>query len=138
MPEESFRSLLRGLRRVTDRSGGGLTDAELLGRFVTARDEAAFEVLVWRHGPMVLALCRRLLHRDADAEDAFQATFLVLLRKAATIGKREAVGSWLYKVAYRVALAARSASARRAARERTWADRPVEGETEEVVWRDLR
>src|SRR5438046_2666702 len=76
MTQEPLHSLLRGLRRLGDRSGGGLSDAELLQRFVSRRDEAAFEVLVWRHGPMVLGVCRRLLRADADAEDAFQATFL--------------------------------------------------------------
>ncbi|HZY87807.1 MAG TPA: RNA polymerase sigma factor, partial [Gemmataceae bacterium] len=89
-------------------SAGGLSDAQLLERFVCGRDEAAFEVLVWRHGAMVLSVCRRLLRREHDAEDAFQATFLALVRKAAAIGKREALASWLYKVAYRVCLRARA------------------------------
>jgi RNA polymerase sigma factor (sigma-70 family) len=99
------------LRAVGPRPAGGLSDAQLLERFVRARDEAAFEVLVWRHGAMVLSVCRRLLRREHDAEDAFQATFLALVRKAASIGKREALGSWLYKVAYRVALRARAVPA---------------------------
>jgi RNA polymerase sigma factor (sigma-70 family) len=96
------------LRAVGPEPAGGLTDAQLLERFVRARDEAAFEVLVWRHGAMVLGTCRRLLRREQDAEDAFQATFLALVRKGASIGKREALGSWLYKVAYRVSLRARA------------------------------
>jgi RNA polymerase sigma factor (sigma-70 family) len=96
------------LRAVGPEAAGGLSDAQLLERFVGTRDEAAFEVLVWRHGAMVLGTCCRLLRREQDAEDAFQATFLVLLRKAAAIGKREALGSWLYKVAYRVCLRARA------------------------------
>jgi hypothetical protein len=72
--------------------GAGLTDAELLGRFVAARDEAAFEALVYRHGPMVLGLCRRVLGDAHHAEDAFQATFLILARKASTVVKRASVG----------------------------------------------
>src|SRR5262249_42570703 len=87
--------LTRYLRRLLGpASGGGLTDAQLVERFVAERDEAAFEVLLWRHGPMVLAVCRRLLRHEQDAEDAFQATFLVLARKAASIGRRQAVGAW--------------------------------------------
>jgi RNA polymerase sigma factor (sigma-70 family) len=85
-----------------------LTDGELVERFVAARDEAAFETLLWRHGPMVLSLCLRLLRDSHAAEDAFQATFLVLFCKAGSIGKRESVGSWLHRVAYRIALKARS------------------------------
>src|SRR5438105_11870349 len=79
------------------------TDAELLGCFLVQRNEAAFEALVLRHGPMVLGLCRRILQNEADAEDAFQATFLVLLKKAACIAPRDKVGSWLYGVAYNTA-----------------------------------
>ena len=90
-----------------------LTDAECLERFTSGGDEAAFEVLLWRHGPMVLQVCRRLLRQEHDAADAFQATFLTLVRKGKAIGKPEAVASWLYKVAYRVALRARAQSARR-------------------------
>jgi RNA polymerase sigma factor (sigma-70 family) len=103
----------------------GMPDAELLERYTTQRDEAAFEVLLWRHGPMVLRVCRRLLGHEQDIEDAFQATFLALARKAGSLTKREALGSWLYKVAYRVALDARSFSARLAAREKAFATLPV-------------
>jgi RNA polymerase sigma factor (sigma-70 family) len=102
-----LRTFLRHLHCLSEAHGGGLSDAQLLERFVANRDEAAFEVLLWRHGPLVLSVCRRVLRQEQDAEDAFQASFLVLARKACTIGKRQAVGSWLYKVAYRIALAAR-------------------------------
>src|SRR5437763_13025202 len=89
------------LRAVSAPAGGALSDGQLLERFAAARDDAAFEALLWRHGPMVLGVCRRVLRHAQDAEDAFQAAFLVLARRAGAIAKREAVGSWLYKVAYR-------------------------------------
>jgi len=112
-------SLLPQVRRaVLLHDDGGMTDGRLLECFITRRDEAAFEALVRRHGPMVLGVCRRMLRHSQDVEDAFQATFLVLIRKAAAIGQRELLGNWLYGVAYRTALDARAASSRRLARER--------------------
>ena len=111
MATRQLSTFLHRLRRAGC-DGAGLSDTELLERFVRGRDEASFEVLVWRHGPMVLAVCRRLLRREQDAEDAFQATFLALVRKAAAIGRREAVASWLYKVAYRAALRVRAEAAK--------------------------
>jgi RNA polymerase sigma factor (sigma-70 family) len=136
MPSEQFGILLRLLRRrAGEQISGGLSDGQLLDRFVRQRDEAAFEAMFWRHGPMVLAVCRRMLP-PADAEDAFQATFLVLVRKAASISRREAVGAWLYRVAYRVALRARATL-------RPVAELPTEGppaasDEEAAAWRDLR
>ncbi|HKI20008.1 MAG TPA: RNA polymerase sigma factor, partial [Isosphaeraceae bacterium] len=94
----------------------GATEGELLERFVTRRDETAFEALVARHGPMVLGVCRQLLRDPNDVDDAFQATFLVLVRKAGTLRRRDLLGNWLYGVAYRVAVRARNLSARRMAR----------------------
>jgi RNA polymerase sigma factor (sigma-70 family) len=94
------------------------SDAQLLTEFVTARDEAAFAALVRRHGPMVLGVCRRILDHTQDAEDVFQATFLVLARKAYAVMRRETVGTWLYRVAYRTAQEARSMRTRRRAKER--------------------
>jgi RNA polymerase sigma factor (sigma-70 family) len=117
---------------------GGLSDAELLERFVAHRDEAAFEVLVWRHGPMVLGVCRHVLRHQHDAEDAFQATFLVLARKAWTIGKRQAVGSWLYRVAYRVALRAKLVAGKRAAKQTGVTNEPVAPPAPDPAWGDLR
>jgi RNA polymerase sigma factor (sigma-70 family) len=93
------------------------TDAHLLARFLTSRDESAFAALVRRHGPMVLGVCRRVLRHAQDAEDAFQATFLVLAKKAGSVLKRATVGTWLYVVAYRTAQRARARQARRGARE---------------------
>jgi RNA polymerase sigma factor (sigma-70 family) len=97
---------------------GGLTDGQLLARFIDGREEAAFAALVRRHGPMVLGVCRRLLGNADDAEDAFQATFLVLARKAASVVRREAVASFLYGVAYRTAVRARVRARKRRALER--------------------
>jgi RNA polymerase sigma factor (sigma-70 family) len=102
--------------------GAGLSDAQLLTCFIEQRDEAAFEALLRRHGPMVLGVCRRILRRVADVEDAFQATFLVFVRKAAAIRSRETVGNWLYGVAYNTALKARALNARRDMRERNTVD----------------
>src|SRR5262245_5857577 len=118
--------------------GGGLSDGELLGTFLERRDEAAFEALVRRHGPMVLGVCRRVLHDPHDAEDAFQATFLVLVRKAAAVVPREAVGNWLYGVAYRTALEARRAAARRRTKERQVKDMPHPPVGPEEAWHELR
>src|SRR5271155_5954207 len=94
----------------------GLTEGELLERFVNGRDGAAFEALVARHGPMVLGVCRQMLRDPNDVDDAFQATFLVFVRKAGTLRRRDLLGNWLYGVAYRVAARARRSSARRMAR----------------------
>src|SRR5205823_2442648 len=84
--------------------GAGVSDAELLGRFVRTRDEAAFELLVWRHGAMVLGACRRALGSPEDAEDAFQAVFLVLAGKAASVSRGAALPAWLHRVALRLAV----------------------------------
>ena len=100
------------------RSEAETPDTQLLQRFLENREEAAFAALVERHGPMVLSVCRHMVHNAADADDAFQATFLVLVRRAASIRKPQLLGNWLYGVAYRVAARARAQAARRRARER--------------------
>src|SRR6516165_3225910 len=95
---------IQNVRRVVGvQKAGDWPDALLLRNFVAERDEVAFETMVRRHGPMVLGVCRRILQEEHDAEDAFQATFLVLLRKAHAIGKPELLGNWLFGVAYRIA-----------------------------------
>jgi RNA polymerase sigma factor (sigma-70 family) len=105
--------LLRCVRRIASEAGLAPDDAELLACFLTGRDPAAFEALVARHGPMVLRVCRHVLGNRHDAEDAFQATFLVLARKAASIRPPAYLAGWLHGVAYRVALGARTAARRR-------------------------
>src|SRR5437868_12533915 len=95
-----------------------LTDRELLERFLSHRDESAFTFLVRRHGPMVFGVCRRVLGNSHEAEDVFQATFLVLVRRMRSIRRRESLGSWLYGVAQRIGLRARTQLAARRRRER--------------------
>jgi len=109
-----------------------------LARFVAQRDDAAFTSLVRRHGPMVMGVCTRLLNDVQEAEDAFQATFLVLVRRAGSIGQPDLLGNWLYGVAYRTALKARGDAARRRRHQRALVDQPSVDSTEDVVWRDLR
>jgi RNA polymerase sigma factor (sigma-70 family) len=116
----------------------GLTDRHLLDRFVRQRDEAAFAALVQRHGPMVLGVCRRVLDHAQDAEDAFQATFVVLVRKAPTLAKPELLGNWLYGVACRIARKAKAEAARRSHHERQAAPMTKADPLLEVAWRELR
>src|SRR5262249_3056959 len=110
-------------------------DADLLHRFITRRDEHAFAALVQRHGPMVFGVCRRFLPHQ-DAEDAFQATFLVLARKARSIRRPELLGHWLYGVACRIARKARAQTRR--ANQVSPVDQVVEGGTPAFIWADLR
>ncbi|MBY0525831.1 MAG: sigma-70 family RNA polymerase sigma factor [Gemmataceae bacterium] len=112
-------------------------DGQLLERFVTAREEAAFAGLVHRHGPMVLGVCRRMLLDVHDADDAFQATFLVLVRRAKGLRQWGSLGNWLHGVAYRVALKARARTLRRRARETEVEDVPHPVD-EAAAWRELR
>ena len=117
MPASTQR-LLRHIHQLTSAPVADMaSDALLLERFVRTRDEAAFAALVRRHGPMVLQLCRRLVGDAHEAEDCFQAAFLVLARRAGDVKPREAVRAWLYGVAVRTARGARAQSARRRFRE---------------------
>jgi RNA polymerase sigma factor (sigma-70 family) len=114
MAENALTMVLRHLRRLVQRDGTvGCTDGRLLGQFIAAHDEKAFAALVQRHGPGVLGLCRRVLDNDHDAEDAFQATFLVLARKAMSVRNQAVLGSWLCGVAYKIAVRLRANAARR-------------------------
>ncbi|HTU21702.1 MAG TPA: sigma-70 family RNA polymerase sigma factor [Gemmataceae bacterium] len=138
MSSAQLSSFLRHLRRVLHPAAAeGASDAHLLQRFVQERDQQAFELLIWRHGLMVLNVCRRVLHHEHDAEDAFQATFLALARKADAIGKRESLGSWLYKVAYRIALRARNTIPLRSLREEPLPDPSSREPINDLLWREL-
>jgi RNA polymerase sigma factor (sigma-70 family) len=138
MADSPVHVLLRQLRTIfAAQQAGQLPDQELLHRFVTRQDEAAFAALVRRHGPMVYNVCRRVVRHAHDAEDAFQAVFLVFARKARSIRRRESVGGWLHGVAYRVASKARAEAVRRGAlptREAAIASDPAD----DVTWRELR
>src|SRR5262245_29764685 len=104
MENRSLQLLVRHIRDLTGEPlQGEQTDRALLSRFVGDRDEAAFVALLKRHGPMVRAVCARLLRQPSEVDDAFQATFLVLVHKAQSIRKRESLASWLYGVAQRIA-----------------------------------
>ncbi len=118
MSDARSNLLLRYCRRLLGTAEKSATsDGELLARFVSQRDEAAFELLLWRHGTMVRNVCRAVLGEEHAAEDAFQATFFALIRQAHAIRKHACLGAWLYQVAYRAALRARAQRSRRAARE---------------------
>ena len=110
-PLTSFPNHIRHL--IGSLSAAGLTDGQLLERFLANRDETAIEMIVRRYGSLVLGVCRRVLHNAHAAEDAFQATFLVLVRKAPSLDRGKPLGSWLYTVAYRLALTARANEFRR-------------------------
>lgn len=112
-----------------------MADADLVKRYVQDRDETAFEAILRRHGPMVYGVCRRVLHNRHDAEDAFQATFLVLVRNASRVRSPHLVGNWLYGVAYRTALHARNAAIRRRAQEAAVSART---ERPDDPWAELR
>jgi RNA polymerase sigma factor (sigma-70 family) len=126
MAHVAWMSILRHIRRlgVTGVSAD-VSDTDLMYRFIVDRDENAFAALIGRHGPMVWGVCRRLLPLAADAEDAFQATFLVLVRKASSLRQPDSVGPWLHGVAHRVAIRLRKDAARRRAKERPLVDPPA-------------
>jgi RNA polymerase sigma-70 factor (ECF subfamily) len=116
-----MRRVLGYLRRTARACEDARTDSQLLERFRKLREESAFEAIVQRHGAMVLGVCRRVLGHEHDAEDAFQATFLILARKAGSMRHGQRLGNWLYGVAYRTSLEARALAARRRTKERQMA-----------------
>ncbi len=116
----------------------GLTDGQLLARYAAFKDGPAFEALVARHGPMVVATCRAILKHDHDIEDAFQATFLVLARKAGSVRTGDALGGWLHRVAYRIAVQARGEVKRRCRIESEIAVMEISDTTRPSIDVDLR
>jgi RNA polymerase sigma factor (sigma-70 family) len=129
--------LARFRATVVQHEAAALPDDQLLELCLAGRDEAAFSALVRRHGPMVFAVCRRVLAHHQDAEDAFQATFLVFLRKVSCIRPRSNVANWLYGVAYRAALKAQAAALRRSAREKQVSRLPEPVTVEDGLWSDV-
>jgi RNA polymerase sigma factor (sigma-70 family) len=138
MADLTLRSVLRHVRRLAGAPGARcLSDGELLDAFLSRQDQEAFAALTRRHGPMVLNICRRVLRNRQDAEDAFQATFLALARKAATVRNRAALASWLCGAAYRAALTLKRSAARRRVREAR-AEPPAPADLfADLAWREV-
>jgi RNA polymerase sigma factor (sigma-70 family) len=136
MATNQLTRVIESLEQATlHQDGAGLTDGQLLERYVRSRDDAAFAALVRRHGPMVWGVCRRFLRSHQDAEDAFQATFLVLVRKAASV---VSVANWLYGVAHQTALKARAIAAKRRSREKQVTAMPEPEVLQHELWDDLQ
>ncbi len=139
MAKQPLNAAMQTLRKVaTLHAYRSLPDGELLERFIDAHDEAAFTVLIEKHGPMVLGVCRRALTSLHDAEDACQATFLVLSRKAATVSKKASLGSWLHGVAGRVSANLKREQGRRRSRERMRDSAPSKDPANEVLWSEVQ
>jgi RNA polymerase sigma factor (sigma-70 family) len=131
-------AILHQIRTLAARPTSEHTDAELVQRFAADRDEACFAALVQRHGPMVRSVCRNILRHEQDAEDAFQATFFVLARKAESMQQTPALGGWLFGVAHRIAMNVRSRTARRRERDRRAAARSPAGPMAEASLHELQ
>src|SRR5579883_2299453 len=139
MATTKMDTVMRHLRRVMLRQdGAGWTDGQLLASFIDQKDEAAFEALVRRHGPMVFGVCRRVVRNHHDAEDAFQATFLVLARKAASVRPRERLANWLHGVALRTAMKANAMTAKRRGREKQVTEMPEPEAAQQDQWQDVQ
>jgi RNA polymerase sigma factor (sigma-70 family) len=138
MSTSAATSVLRHVRKLAASDGTALVaDRELLERFASRRDETAFASLVQRHGPLVLSVCRRVLHNHADADDVFQSTFLTLARRAGSVGKVGSVAGWLHRVAYRAAVKARRAALDQWRRERQGYVPQARDLLEEITGREL-
>src|SRR5262249_16218594 len=132
-------NILREVRKLIKHPREGLsTDRDLLERFSQQRDEAAFGDLVRRHETLVMGVCRRILDQAQDAEDAFQATFLLLAQKAGSLGKKESVANWLYGVAQRIAGKAKVAAVRRHRHESRAAVSDIVQLRDDVTWKELK
>jgi RNA polymerase sigma factor (sigma-70 family) len=138
MNSHPLRTVMSYLRQIAVSSCDEAEDAVLLERFVAARDESAFNALVQRHGPLVYGVCRRLLDDVNDADDVFQATFVVLAKKAGAIRKRGSVSAWLYGVAYRIARRVAARARRRRAEESKAVSAVPIDPSAETAWRELR
>jgi RNA polymerase sigma factor (sigma-70 family) len=133
-----LRTVFARLQKWLNARDEGVGDGELLERFGSGRDEAAFAALLNRHGGMVLGVCRRVLNDPNDVDDVFQATFLVLARKAGSIRNHRALPGWLYRVAYRLAVDTKQAAVRRRLQERQAPIMTPQDTTAKVSWRELR
>jgi DNA-directed RNA polymerase specialized sigma24 family protein len=137
MPSTTLGEVLGHLRRICAEDARDLTDGELLERFLTRHEQAAFTLLLVRHGPMVLGVCRRVLGHSHGAEDCFQATFMVLVRRAASLQKQQPLGSWLHGVAQLIAMRARAQAAARRDRERRAAHMPRAESLDGLTWQEI-
>ena len=134
----AIATILRYLKTITH-PGQGTEDGDLLAVYCARQDEDAFGQLVQRYGGLVFGVCQRVLNQEADAEDAFQATFVLLARRAATIDRQRPLASWLYTVAYQTALKARSRRERRRQVERQAPTRMIAPHSSPAAeWQDLR
>ncbi len=139
MANRRFGQIVGHLRQLVGSAAEDVSDGQLLERFAVRREEAAFDALMRRHGRMVLGVCGRVLNNESDIEDAFQATFLLLARKAGSIRERQSVGSWLHGVAYRLAVRSKADAARRQIHERRREHERVALEPLYVVaWQELQ
>ncbi len=137
MAVRRLSEVIHNLRSATLNDARQATDGDLVGQFVERQDDAAFATLVQRHSAMVWGVCRRVIGNHHDAEDAFQATFLVLARKAASIRPRDLVANWLHGVAHRTALKARSMTAKRQVREKQVKDMPEPVAGAQASWAEF-
>ncbi|MBY0526772.1 MAG: sigma-70 family RNA polymerase sigma factor [Gemmataceae bacterium] len=139
MPSGQLTRVVSHLRRlVAGEPACEVTDGQLLERFVNLHEQSAFEALLQRHGAMVHGVCRRILNDAHDVDDAFQAIFLILVRKGGSIGRKDSIGSWLYRVAFHVALRAKARADRRRSQERQVEDMASASDSSETNWSDLR